>query len=211
MKTSLIAAVTLCGRIGPLSPGSPEDRRFLENMRRESQAGVIGAGTLRQGEVEMRGPGGVWPAGRLRVLVSASGDLPEQRKIFHQGPPPLIITGPDGGRRLQQTLAAKAELLVVPQHDGELALAAAWAQLAARGVKHLLVEGGGALNYQVLRQGLADELLLTITPRLHGQRGAPALADGPAPLALPFLELDLLDHQLGGSGELFCRYRIRNR
>ncbi|HET98631.1 MAG TPA: RibD family protein [Desulfurivibrio alkaliphilus] len=209
MKTLLIAAMTLCGRISPAGLGSPEDRRFLEEMRAKSQAGVMGAGTLRAEDVEMRGPQGQWPIGRIRALVSASGRVPATgRKIFQTGPPPLIFTGERGAKHLKELSAIHAELVIIPEKDGVLSLAAAWDFLAGRGVKQLLVEGGAGLNYQALRQGLVDELLVTITPKLSGDRSAATLVSGPQPLGTPFLDLELLNCRPTTGGELFCHYRV---
>ena len=44
--------------------------------------------------------------------------------------------------------------------------------------KRLLCEGGGELNFSLIRQGLVDELHLTICPRLLGGRNSPTIADG---------------------------------
>ena len=212
MKTILIAAMTLCGRISPAGLAGPEDRRFLEEMRAASQAGVVGAGTLRAEDVEMRGPGGRLPEGRIRVLVSASGRLPvEGRKIFQFGPPPLIFTGERGAKKLRGLVGNPAELVVVPENDGILSLVAAWDDLAGRGVEQLLVEGGAGLNYQALSQGVVDELLVTVTPQISGDRAATSLVEGPLPLGLPFLALNLLACRPGAAGELFCRYQVLKR
>ncbi|GAB2698998.1 RibD family protein [Kitasatospora kifunensis] len=45
--------------------------------------------------------------------------------------------------------------------------------LATRGVKRLMVEGGGQLHTQFLSQGLADEVHLAVAPLLVGEAGAP--------------------------------------
>jgi 5-amino-6-(5-phosphoribosylamino)uracil reductase len=45
--------------------------------------------------------------------------------------------------------------------------------LARRGVRRLMVEGGGTVHTQFLAQGLADEVHLAIAPLLVGQPAAP--------------------------------------
>jgi len=47
------------------------------------------------------------------------------------------------------------------------------ADLAGRGVRRLMVEGGGAIHTQFLTAGLADELQLVIAPFFVGDPGAP--------------------------------------
>jgi 2,5-diamino-6-(ribosylamino)-4(3H)-pyrimidinone 5'-phosphate reductase len=46
------------------------------------------------------------------------------------------------------------------------------------GFRKLLVEGGGELNWSVLSLGLADELIVTVAPRIAGGRLAITLVGG---------------------------------
>ena len=52
-------------------------------------------------------------------------------------------------------------------------LAVLLADLSARGVRRLMVEGGGAVHTAFLTAGLADELQLVVAPFLIGDPGAP--------------------------------------
>ena len=210
MKVSLIAAMTLCGRISPASMGSVEDRRFLEQMRAATDASLMGAGTLRQSDPEMRLAGGRLPAERLRCLVSRSGQLPiDGKKLFQSGPRPLLFTDRARHDELATRLAGRAEVIGISRLEGEqLALAEIVADLAGRGVGWLLLEGGGRLNYSAIAQGVVDELLVTLTPRLSGDFQAAGLLDGPRPLGSPFLGLTLTGCEQASSGELFLRYQI---
>lgn len=210
MKVSLIAAMTLCGRISPGSMGSAEDRAWLEEMRAATDASLLGAATLREGEAEMRGPQGVLPLQRIRAVITASGELPWERRLFCHHPRPLIFTGEETAAKLQKKAGERAEVIALPKvADGALSLASALEHLAGRGVRHLLLEGGGRLNFLALAQGVVDELLVTITPKLSGNRHVTTLADGDQPLGDPFLDLSLLSCRRAASGELFCHYRVR--
>lgn len=209
MRVSMMAVMTLCGRISPGTMGSPQDRRFLEEMRAATEASLLGAATLREGEAEMRGPDGVLSTTRVRALVSASGRLPlATRKIFRIGPPPLIFTGRERAASLAAEAGSRAEVIGLPVQEGGVDLAAACEHLAGRGVNHLLLEGGGKLNYQALRQGVVDELLVTIAPKLSGDHRASSLLAGHGPLGQPFLDLELISCRPATTGELFCRYRV---
>jgi 2,5-diamino-6-(ribosylamino)-4(3H)-pyrimidinone 5'-phosphate reductase len=46
------------------------------------------------------------------------------------------------------------------------------------GIKSILVEGGGELNWSLLRQGLVSELIVTIAPLIAGGRTATTLVEG---------------------------------
>jgi 5-amino-6-(5-phosphoribosylamino)uracil reductase len=54
-------------------------------------------------------------------------------------------------------------------------MAAVSGDLHARGVRRLMVEGGGRIHTQFLAGGLADELQLVVAPFFVGDSGAPRL------------------------------------
>lgn len=205
---TLIAAMTLCGRISPAPLASAIDRSFLENMRDDSDASIMGCSTLREGDPEMRGSSGI--PDRLRALVTATGEVPvEGKKIFAHGPPPLLFCSQEREEALRRRLGERAEVIGLPRYgNNALSLAAAIAALRGRGARRILIEGGGTLNYHALQQRVVDEILLTITPQLSGARHVPSLADGPEHLGTPFLELRLLSCRAQVNGELFTHYQV---
>jgi 5-amino-6-(5-phosphoribosylamino)uracil reductase len=62
-----------------------------------------------------------------------------------------------------------------------LSLEAVLADLYARGIRRLLIEGGGSVLAQFLAAGLADELHLVIAPLFVGDPAAPRIAGPPGP------------------------------
>ena len=210
MKVTIIAASTICGRIGPGLTGSPLDRGLLERMRAASDASLLGAETLRQGDPEMRGPEGCLLPNRIRGFITESGDIPVVgKKIFQHGEPPRIFTGAATAAGLRHRLGALAQVVPLPSASGGgLSLAAALAHLAQLGAASVLIEGGGGLNYACLRQGVVDEILLTLTPKISGAQGAPSLCGGPGPLGEPFLPLALVSCEAAPTGEVFLKYRV---
>ena len=210
MLTTIIVASTICGRIGPGLTGSPVDRRLLENMREATDASILGAETLRLGDPAMLGPEGRFLPKRIRCLITRSGDIPVAgRQLFAQGQPPLIFTGEAAAAGLRERAGDLAEIVVLPEASaGGLSLAAAFAHLAELGAASVLIEGGGRLNYACVRQGVVDEILLTLTPKLSGDRGAPSLCGGPGPLGEPFLPLTLVSCEAAPTGEVFLKYRV---
>ena len=209
MKVILICACTICGRISPAGLAGRADRLHLENMRHRTAASLIGAGTLRASDPEMRGPGGLLADGRIRAVITASGNIPfRNRKLFQIGPPPLILTGAAQAAMLQDELGPRARVRSLPAGSGGLSVRAALEALQEMEADSVLIEGGGGLNYTALREGIVDEISLTIAPRISGDRSAASVADGPGPLADPFLELALISCQQVESGEIFVRYRV---
>jgi riboflavin biosynthesis pyrimidine reductase len=74
------------------------------------------------------------------------------------------------------------------------------------GVRWLLAEGGPALNASLLREGLLDELFLTVAPRLVGgaERALVASADTPPEARRSLTLLSAHAHE----SELFLRYAV---
>jgi riboflavin biosynthesis pyrimidine reductase len=170
----------------------------------------MGANTLRLDNPEMRGTDNILPPGRIRAIISQSGSLPATgKKLFTQGPKPVVFSAENRLSALRDKLQDRADVVPLPAGPHGLLLKAALDYLAGKGVESVLIEGGARLNYSVLAEGLADEILLTVMPSVSGDRNAPAFADGPHQLGAPFLKLELLGCETVASGEIFLQYRIR--
>ncbi|MBU0729707.1 MAG: dihydrofolate reductase family protein [Proteobacteria bacterium] len=209
MKVILIAAGTICGRISPAGFGSGLDRDFLEAARGESDASLMGAQTLRESDPEMK-IAGVIPQKRIRAVISGSGDIPiDNRKLFAGKPLPVIFTGEKGSKRLEQNLAGRARIIILPEMDKGLSISRALDELRGLGAEKILIEGGGKLNYAALKQGVVDEIYLTLAPYVSGDENAASLADGPCPLGLSFMQLELYSCEPQETGEVFLRYRVQ--
>jgi len=211
LKVLLVGICTICGRISPASLGSAVDRRRLEELREITAASLMGAETLRVGNPEMRGRDGRIIKDRTRAIITGSGRIPvTDRRLFAEGPPPLIFTNEKEAVSLADKLSGKAEVIGLPAGRTGLSVAAVIAELSARGAGAVLLEGGGRLNYAALREGVVDEIMLTIAPCLSGNRAAASLVDGTLPLGDPTLGLTMLSCEPQASGEIFVRYRVKS-
>lgn len=166
----LSAAVSLDGALDDRSPrrlvlSDRADLDAVDALRAGCDAILVGAGTVRaddprllvrsparRADRERRG----LPPTPLRVVLTRSGDLNPGAALFLHGPPPLVYGPAPAGT-------------VLPAAD----LPAVLADLAARGVGRLLVEGGSSVLAGMLAPGLADELRLAVAPLFVGDPGAP--------------------------------------
>ncbi len=205
----MIAATTVCGRISPVPIGSNLDRQLLEKMRSETDATLLGAGTLRSDDPEMKGPDGDCLDNRIRAIVSHSGKVPKDRKLFHEGPQPVVLTSLAEERRLSEELGNCAQVIGLPPGPQGLLIDAALSELSRMGAGSVLIEGGGKLNYSCLRDRVVDEIVLTVCPVISGDIKSKHLVEGEKPLGQPFLPLDLISCDSAETGELFIRYRIK--
>jgi diaminohydroxyphosphoribosylaminopyrimidine deaminase/5-amino-6-(5-phosphoribosylamino)uracil reductase len=107
----------------------------------------------------------------LRVILDTRLRTPADSRLFATGGEVLILTE-DATRG-----AAFAEMGVavetVPAAAGRLDLAAVIDRLGELEANEVLVEAGPTLSGELLRQGLVDELLLYVAPKLLGPQGFP--------------------------------------
>jgi diaminohydroxyphosphoribosylaminopyrimidine deaminase / 5-amino-6-(5-phosphoribosylamino)uracil reductase len=103
------------------------------------------------------------------IVVDSRLETPPGASIFQPGRR-LFIYGAVRDPQREAALAAKGAILVfLPGPGGKVDLAAMLRDLAQRGVNELHVEAGHKLNGSLIREGLLDELLVYLAPKLIGQ------------------------------------------
>jgi 5-amino-6-(5-phosphoribosylamino)uracil reductase len=166
-----------------LSDAADLDR--VDELRAGSDAILVGAQTVRADNPalqvrsaarrELRRALGLAPTPQ-KVTITNSGRLDPGARFF-AGPAPLVYAPDTVAARLAAKLPATVIGLPRP-----LELTTVLADLAARGIGHLMVEGGSSVLAQFLAAGLADELWLAIAPTLIADPAAPRLT-GHGPVA----------------------------
>lgn len=73
---------------------------------------------------------------------------------------------------------AGCEILTLPQADGHVDLAALMKRLGEMNIDSILLEGGAALNWSALDQGLVHKVQAYVAPKLFGGKDAPSPVDG---------------------------------
>ena len=113
----------------------------------------------------------------LRVVVDSKLDIAASARVLQPPGRALIYTASDDASRMAALAAPHVDVARLPANaQGKTDLAAMLADLARREVNELHVEAGEKLNGSLLREGLVDELLLYVAPRLLGPgRGIAAI------------------------------------
>jgi len=189
--------------------GGEADRRAMRQLRSKVDAVMVGAGTLRAEKLNLGldGPDVRQP---LAVVVGGSGPSPLAKLLVATSQDALLVIPEDPPRPSPKESAAGSKNLRVPTSGpGRVDLRALLEVLrSTHGVERLLVEGGPALNRALIDESLADELFLTVAPKLLSGdesaivRGACA---GGEPRSLHLLSV----HSAGD--ELFLRYRLKGQ
>lgn len=182
---TLKLATSLDGRIATATGESrwitgPEARAEVHLLRAQSDAVLVGAGTMRQDDprLDIRGLG-LGTLRPVRLVVSRALDLPPDSHLGRTaGETPLwLCHGPDASAARRAAWSALgAELIAVPAAGDGLDLAAFLQALGARGLTRILCEGGGRLAAALLAADLVDELVTYSAGLALGADARPAIA-----------------------------------
>lgn len=185
---TLKLATSLDGRIATATGESrwitgPEARAEVHLLRAQSDAVLVGAGTMRQDDprLDIRGLG-LETVRPVRLVVSRALHLPTDSHLGRTaGAVPLwLCHGPEApAARRAAWRALGAELIEVPTAGDGLDLAAFLQALGARGLTRILCEGGGRLAAALLATDLVDELVTYSAGLVLGAEGRLAVASLP--------------------------------
>ncbi len=180
--------------------GEATDQLLFRRLQKVCDGAMIGGSTLRSSQV-------IYPPKLPRFVVTRGGDLPLDNRFFTDAPDRAFILAPETlPADAQSRLASHAKLLLAG--NGGVNLGAALQNLRQKlGIRHLLCEGGAALNDELLQAGLVDELFLSLTPKLKGGEHLPTVVDGKGFPPGKFAPLELISLYHDG-GECYFRYRV---
>jgi riboflavin-specific deaminase-like protein len=177
--TLLSCAVSVDGYLDDTNPerlllSNEADFDRVDAVRASVDAILVGAATIRADDPRLlvrdparraariaRGQ----PPDPVKVTLTASGRLDPSARFFRLG---------DGLKLVYSPTPEKLENAI--QADD---LHAVLKDLAARGIRRLMVEGGARVLRQFLELGLADELQLAVAPVFVGDQAAPRFVGAP--------------------------------
>lgn len=182
---TLSCAMSLDGYLDSETPrrlamSNAEDFDRVDRLRAQCDAIMVGASTIRRDDPRlmvrstdrrMLRLGAGRALSPVKVTVTASGDLPASSSFFGTGEVEKIVYCPGSeSARIAQGLGKVATVVGL---GDDVTMRALVDDLGARGVRRLVVEGGGRIHTQFLVEGVADELQLVIAPFFVGESQAP--------------------------------------
>jgi 2,5-diamino-6-(ribosylamino)-4(3H)-pyrimidinone 5'-phosphate reductase len=223
LKVIINSAMTVDGKIatssGDSKISSREDLVRVHKLRASVDAIVVGISTILADnpQLTVRLAKGKNPA---RVIVDSRGRIPLDSQIMRtaskvktivavtdQAPEEKIMKLRDmGAQVLVISEGKKGQSAAVP-HGVNLKLL--FRKLKKMGLKKILVEGGGELNWSLLHLWLVDELTITIAPKIAGGRLATTLVEGDGfDEIAQSIKLHLKKIQRKKDGELVLHYKV---
>jgi 5-amino-6-(5-phosphoribosylamino)uracil reductase len=169
---------------GKLAMSNAADFDRVDQLRAESDAIMVGASTVRRDcprlmvrseERRLMRLAAGRPSSPAKVTVTASGDLPRESAFFAEGDVEKLVYCPrESAARIASSLGDAACVVGLGER---VTMAGVVADLGERGVRRLMIEGGGRLHTQFLVEDLADELQLVIAPFFVGESEAPRFVE----------------------------------
>ena len=178
--------------------GPGEDRVLFSNdadfdrvdaVRADADAILVGAATVRRDDPRLLVRDPVRRARRVargqcpspvKVTVTEHADLDTGARFFTAGDSDKLVYCPTG--TVDDARARLGRVATVVDGGPRVDVRTLSEDLYARGVRRLMVEGGGSVHTQFLTADLADELHLVVAPFFVGDpRGRRFVGDGPFP------------------------------
>ena len=184
-------AASLDGRIATRSGDSrwvtgEEARRRAHLLRAEAGAALVGAGTVRTDDPLLT-PRGLSeaPPSITRVILDPGLTISTESQLVrtaHESPVLIFACEASLDGCEQGLIEHGVEVMAAPQTEASLDLGFVLDELGRRGIRGLLVEGGGDTAGGFVSSGLVDRVTIFYAPKLLGSGGVPLIGGsfGPA-------------------------------
>jgi len=178
----LSAAMTLDGKIGQRNKkvvlSSKSDKIRVHKLRSKFDAILVGKNTVEQDDplLTVRHVKGKNP---IRIILDSHGTIKNTSKIIKtaKNVPTIIVTSQLVSKRNFSRLK-KLPLDVIVCGKNQVDIRKLVPILCKKGIKRILVEGGGTLNLSFLKNNLINEIIVTITPFVLGSENSVNLFEG---------------------------------
>jgi 3,4-dihydroxy 2-butanone 4-phosphate synthase/GTP cyclohydrolase II len=174
-------AQTLDGRIATATGDArwisgEAERRTSHALRAACDAVLVGVGTvvLDDPQLTVRMVPGASP---IRVVLDSHLTIADEARVLAEDAATIVLTTSASSRQRRDELRRRGvSVTVVPPGSSGVDLEAAMNALFRQGIRSVLVEGGARVITSFLSSGLADRLVVGISPRVLGT-GTEAVRD----------------------------------
>lgn len=174
-----------------------EANRYLHETRAKVDGIMVGAETIRTDNpyLTVRYVSGKNPT---RIIPTSTADIPLDANILKKDSPTIIVTTEKAPEDRVKALSEKVEVIIAGKE--EVDLVKMMDILYNRGIRNLMVEGGSTLNWNLIKNGLVDEMRIIHMPFIVGGTDTPTLVGGEGFKSLEeVVKLKLRAHFMRGS------------
>jgi len=178
----LSAAISIDGKIatrtGNSKLSSNEDLRRLHKLRTKVDAIIIGKNTLMRDDplLTVRYAKGKNP---IRIILDSKGDISTKSKILQTSakvPTIIAVSKKITKSNLQKLNKFPVEIIITGENY--VNIRSLLKKLSERKIRTILVEGGGTVNWEFIKQNLFDELIITLSPFIIGGNDSISFVQG---------------------------------
>ena len=196
---------------------STRDKERVDELRALADGILVGGKTLLEEQPKLTVKSEARRAERVnrglspnpvKIGVATIADIPLKSDFITAGPARKVIftTSQTSIEQIVKLRALDVEVFIdaAPRVDLNKMILT----IKKIGVDHLMVEGGGTMNFELMRLGLVDELMIYVAPMIFGGANAPTLADGLGLMRNDAIEMKLMDVEKWEDGGIFLRYKL---
>ena len=176
------AAITLDGKLatrtGDSKLSSKADKIRVHKLRSKVDAILIGKNTMLQDDplLTVRHTKGKNPT---RIILDSKGTISKNSKIIRTSDKiPTIIAVSKKISKANLSKLKKLPVEIIISGENSVNLKLLMKKLATKKIKTILVEGGGTVNWEFIKNNIFDELIITLSPYLIGGNDAISLVEG---------------------------------
>lgn len=177
----LNAAMSIDGKIatqrGKSNLSSKNDLIRVHDLRRKVDAIIVGKNTVKIDDplLTVRYVKGKNP---IRIILDSKGSLSSKSKVIKTAKkiPTIVVVSENAPRKVEKLFTQKVQ--VIRCGKNKINLKKLLQILYAKGIKKIVVEGGGITNWHFFRDKLIDEIRITVTPYILGGSSAISLVSG---------------------------------
>jgi len=209
----LNAAMSLDGKIatytGDSRMSSPADLRRVHRLRASVDGIMVGMRTLLRDDPKLTVK---FARGRKphRIIVDSNAQTPLTSYVVRTAReiPTIVAVTSRAPKTRIEILERRGVKVFVCGKGSLVSLKILLQTLRKLGIRKILLEGGGALNWSMVSNGLVDEISVAITPRILGGEEAVTLVEGKgSPRVKDGFKLKLLNTAKYGP-DLIVRYKV---
>lgn len=177
----LSAAISIDGKIatrtGRSNLSSKKDLVRVHNLRKSVDAILIGKNTVNvdNPSLTVRHVEGKNP---IRIILDPHGRLYLKSKVISTAKktPTILVVSENAPKNVEKFVAKGAQVIRCGKKT--INIKKLLQILGKRGIKRIVVEGGGTTNWYFFKEKLVDEIIITVTPYVLGGSTAISLVEG---------------------------------